>query len=282
MTIVFDGKTFAAQKEVGLRIKIFGLKAKGITPHLVSILIGSNPASKLYVTLKQKAAQRVGATLEVYEIGVRKDADYIIRLIKFLNEKEDVHGIMVQLPLPPRLQKYTSEIVNSIASQKDVDGLRDNSKYLHPTSMAILQVMEEAKRQTQTTDYYAPRIVVVGSTGMVGKPLMKELEKLKYERKKVIKDFSVVGVNSQIKNLKAVTKKADILISATGVAGLITEDMVKRGGLIALDVGAPYGDFNYEQVAKKSKFITPVPGGVGPVTIACLLENLVAAAYNTN
>ena len=277
-TIVFDGREFAANKVMGLKIKSFELLCRGVKPKLVSILIGDNEASKLYLSMKQKFAEKVGAEVEIYEIGLRKDIDYVVRLIKYLNTKEDVHGIMVQLPLPPRLKNYTDEIINSIDPAKDVDGLREDSPYIHPTVLAVLQIIEIARKYTKIkkiknlphSDGKKHEVVcVIGASGMVGKPLVKELRK---------RGFTVLEADEKTKELKEIARKAKIVISATGIPGVIRSKTVRKGGVVSIDVGSPKGDFNYEEIKRKSMFITPVPGGVGPVTISCLLENLIQAA----
>ncbi|MBX4206075.1 bifunctional 5,10-methylenetetrahydrofolate dehydrogenase/5,10-methenyltetrahydrofolate cyclohydrolase [Candidatus Microgenomates bacterium] len=276
--IIFNGREFAQNKEVGLKIKAYQVKlTKGIKPHLVSILIGDDPASKLYTSLKQKIALRIGAEMEIYEIGVRRDADHIVRLIKFLNTKEDVHGIMVQLPLPKRLKEATQEIIQAIDPKKDVDGLRDDSPYIHPTAMACIQILKETKRvfhdsklknlsHSDAINY--DTVCVVGASGMVGRPLVKELNKLRYK---------VLEADAKTKNLKELTKQANIVISATGIENLIKPKMLRKQAIV-IDVGSPKGDVDFEAVKNRTKFITPVPGGVGPVTITCLLENLIQSA----
>lgn len=276
-TIVFNGREYAQNKEVGLRIKAFDVLGKGVKPHLVSILIGDDPASKLYASLKQKVAERVGTSMEIYEIGLRRDSSYIINLIRYLNTKNDVHGIMVQLPLPKRLKADTQKIIDSIDPQKDVDGLREDSPYVHPTSLAVLEIIKAAKKavykpkKTLHPKKLPPpeRVCVIGATGMVGRPLVRELKKLGY---------TVDEVDSKTKKLQDIVRQAKIVVSATGEPGIIRGKTVRKRELIGIDVGAPVGDFNYEEVKKKSVFITPVPGGVGPVTITCLIDNLIAAA----
>lgn len=254
MAIVFDGRAFAAKKEERLKNVVLGLKSKGITPRLASVLVGDDPASNLYVSLKKKVAQRVGIELEV--IGFASE-------IERLNKDESVHGIMVQMPLPEELRGKTQEIINSISPNKDVDGLRNNSKFLHPTSKAVIDILKEAERELKITP---KSVCVVGATGMVGTPLVKELKKEGYE---------VIECNSDTEGLSDKTLSADVLISTTGIAGIITGEMVKEGAVV-IDVGSPVGDVN-PNVSEKATFITPVPGGVGPVTISCLLENLIQA-----
>lgn len=261
MAIIFDGKAFASQKEKDLKMKVSSLRLQGIIPHLSSILIGSDPASRIYVNLKKKAAERIGAELDIYYLNENTKISEILQLINSLNNDEDIQGIMVQLPLPDSLKPAKYEIINSIFLDKDVDGLRTDSKFLHPTSKAVIEILNEAKRRLRLElKNESCKAAVVGETGMVGVPLVKELKKLGYEL-----------INER--------NKADVLISCTGKPKLIEESMVKEGAIV-IDVGSPKGDVDFNSVSKKAGFITPVPGGVGPVTISCLLENLILACYN--
>lgn len=259
MAIIFDGRTFAVRKEEGLKQKVADLRSRGIVPHLASILIGADPASKLYVGLKKKAAERIGAELDIYYLNEGTQLSEILHLIDSLNGDETVQGIMVQLPLPDSLHAAKVEIINSISSEKDVDGLRADSQFLHPTSKAVIDILKEAEKELRIEP---KSTCVVGATGMVGAPLVKELRRLGY-------------------NLTHEREAADVLISCTGKPSLIDGSTVKVGAIV-IDVGSPKGDIEFEAVSKKAGFITPVPGGVGPVTISCLLENLVYACYNSH
>jgi methylenetetrahydrofolate dehydrogenase (NADP+) / methenyltetrahydrofolate cyclohydrolase len=264
MAIVFDGKKFALEKEISLAIRVLGLKTRGVYPKLASILVGNDPASQLYVNLKKKAAVRIGAEVDIYLIKEKSKLEDLILLINTLNEDESVQGIMIQMPIPGDLGKMKDEIVNTIKPEKDVDGLRDDSPFLHPTSKAVIQVIDEAKKDITLKNNI---VTVVGSTGMVGKPLVRELRAQNYE---------VIECNSKTLGLKEKTLQANILISVTGVQNLIEEDMVSFGAIV-IDVGSPKGDVEFAGVSKKAGFISPVPGGVGPITISCLLENLLSA-----
>jgi methylenetetrahydrofolate dehydrogenase (NADP+)/methenyltetrahydrofolate cyclohydrolase len=259
MTVIFDGRAFAVQKETALREKVGRLKKRGRIPKLVSILVGEDPASVLYVNLKKRAVERIGCLLEIVRIPPDTQARELVGEIRSLNKNETVNGIMIQLPLPNGLKASTADIIQEIDPHKDVDGLREDSPFLHPTSKAILEIIEAAKGEG--------RVCVVGSTGMVGRPLVRELKRRGHE---------VSECDSSTKNLKDKTSSADILISVTGEKDLIGKEMVKEGGVF-IDGGAPYPDIN-PAARERARFFTPVPGGVGPVTISCLLENLVEAA----
>lgn len=268
MATIFDGRAFAERKILKLDKEVALLKNHGIHPKLASILIGEDPASKLYVSLKKKKAEGIGAEMDIYFIKERENIETILALIDSLNSDPTAYGIMVQLPLPTNFSKGDKEeIISSIKKEKDVDGLRRDSLFLHPTSKAVIDVINESKK---TVDYGVnTKVCVVGATGMVGAPLVKELKK---------EGYHVSECSQNTEDLKEKTSHADILISATGIPNLITSDMVKKGATL-IDVGSPKGDFDPE-VSKVTGFMTPVPGGIGPITISCLLENLLTAAGN--
>ncbi len=269
MSIIFNGRAFAEEKIKKLGKEIAKLKNRGIYPKLASVLVGEDPASLLYVSLKKKKAEAIGAEMDIYLLKEKETLENILTLIDTLNSDFSVCGIMVQLPLPSKFSKDDKErIINSIKKEKDVDGLKEDSLFLHPTSKAVIDVIDESKKNINYGSN--PVVCVLGATGMVGKPLVKELKK---------EGYKVTECNHDTGDLKEKTSKADILISATGVPSLITCDMVKNGATV-IDVGSPKGDVDFETVSKKTSFITPVPGGIGPITISCLLENLIEASSN--
>lgn len=265
MAIIFDGRTFAADKEEALILKVLALRQKSITPHLVSIIVGEDPASHLYVSLKKKAVERLGGEATIVSLNQNVSLDKVLEVIKFYNNDPEVHGIMIQLPLPGTLTNSKSQILNSIDSKKDVDGLREDTKFLHPTSKAVVDIIDFANGGLDMSEKL--EVVVVGATGMVGAPVVKELKE---------KGYKVIGCDSKTEDLKGKVLQADIVVSATGQPKLITEDMIKKDAIV-VDVGSPVGDCDLD-IKSKASFITPVPGGVGPVTISCLLENLIDAA----
>lgn len=257
MGIIFDGKAYAQKKKTLLSVGVLNLKSKGITPRLATILIGENVTSELYVNLKKKFIEGIGCEVDVYKLPEKVEFKDIEILIKSLNDDDLVHGIMVQLPLPSKLLDFKSQILDLISSKKDVDGLREDSKFLHPTSKAVLEILKIAEAETKKE---AKSVSVIGALGMVGKPLVKELKKLGYEV------------------YETANNESDVMVSATGKTNLITSEMLKED-VIVIDVGSPFGDVSSE-VSKKASFFTPVPGGVGPVTITCLAENLIEASNN--
>ncbi len=268
MAIIFDGRTFAADKEEALILKVLELRQKSISPHLVSIIVGEDPASHLYVGLKKKAVERIGGDVTVVSLPENSSVEKILEVIKWYNTDDQVQGIMVQLPLPGKLSAHKDEILDSINPKKDIDGLRSDSQFLHPTSKAVMDIIDFANGYLDLSKTL--KCVVVGATGMVGAPVVKELRK---------KGYQVTECDSNTSNLKEKTLEADILVSATGYKKLITEDMIKKDAMV-VDVGSPVGDCDLT-IKSKASFITPVPGGVGPVTISCLLENLIEACYNS-
>lgn len=260
--MIFDGKKVAQDKELQSKKEVEDLKRQKIIPKLVSILIGNDPSSKLFLSLKQKAAERIGAELKIVRLDQNIRKEKIVQLIKELNKKKDVNGIMLQLPLPKNFTwDDRNEVINSIDSKKDVDGMREDSKYVTPVVKAVLAVLKFSRKA-------ARRVAVIGAKGFVGKKIVKELKKKGYE---------VEGYDIETENFREKTSKADILISATGVSDLVRGEMVKDGAIV-IDVGSPKGDVRFNEVSKRASLITPVPGGIGPVTISSLLENLIESA----
>ena len=271
---MFDGKDFARKKELELAEKV---KRLDRVPKLVSIVVGEDRASHLYVNLKGEAAKRVGIQFKKIEFKVKSEklkVEEIINIINKLNGDDLVTGIMVQMPLPQDIRDKTFDIVSAIAPEKDVDGLTGRGRFLArrtglgrltflpATVKAVLKILEAEKVAVA-----GKPVVVVGRSRILGRPLAEELRRL---------GAKVTVAHSQTPDLGAVTRTAEILVSATGKPGLVTRDMVKPGAVV-IDVGEPRGDVN-EGVQEVASFVTPVPGGVGPVTVACLIENVVDAA----
>ncbi len=262
MAVVFDGRSYSLKKKTLLTSDVKLLKEKGKYPKMATILVGNDTASILYVNLKKKYIEEIGAELDIYRLPENVEKSEVLSLIKSLNEDKTVNGIMIQLPFPAKITNYKLQIINSIALTKDVDGMREDSKFIPPTVKAILEILKLALFETKKL---VKEIDVVGASGMVGKPLVKKLQKMRY----------VVNQYDKTTPFKGVTFKGQVLISAVGVANLISDDMVKNDAIL-IDVGSPFGDID-PRCENKASFITPVPGGVGPVTISCLAENLVAS-----
>ncbi len=280
---IIDGKKISAEIKNELKVQIEELKKQGKNvPGLAAILVGDNPASHIYVTSKSKSCQEIGMRSIVETLSSDISQNELLDIIKRYNEDDNYHGILVQLPLPKHIDE--DKIIEAIAPEKDVDGF-------HPVSVGNLVIgkdtlvsctpagiQELLKRYN--IDTQGKHVVVVGRSNIVGKPIANLLlQKNKFAN-------SVVTVcHSAAKDLSVFTRQADILIAAIGKAEMIKADMVKEGAVV-IDVGINrvddpssskgyriVGDVAFEEVSKKSSFITPVPGGVGPMTIAMLLSN---------
>lgn len=277
---LLEGKVFAAKLKEEAGKKAQELKAKyGITPGLAVIIVGENPASQVYVRNKHKACTELGFYSEGVELPATTTREELLAEIQRLNNDEKIHGILVQLPLPKELQPYESEVLEAINPLKDVDGfhpvnvgrLVTGQKALVPcTPHGCLRMLELAEIPVEGAN-----AVIIGRSNIVGKPMLHLL---------LGKNATVTICHSRTKNLAGITRQADILVAAVGKAGFVTADMVKPGAAV-IDVGinriAPkklVGDVDFEAVKEVAGAITPVPGGVGLLTIAMLMQNTVEAA----
>lgn len=260
------GKELASEIEGKLKVRVAKLKANGITPTLAAILVGGDIPSQIYIGVKSRAAKRIGIDFLFYELPQDSKEKELLDLIKELNRDKTVHGILVQLPLPRHIN--TDKIIAQIATNKDIDGLKKSSSFSSPAASAVLRLLKYYKIKIQ-----GKRVVIVGSGRLVGRPLWKLLKKVS----------GVVALNRKTQELPQKIKRAEILVSATGAPHLITSDLVNPQ-MVVVDMGGTkdkqghlLGDVDFERVSKIVKAITPVPGGVGPVTVSLLLENLVFA-----
>lgn len=277
---LLEGKVFAAKLKEEAGKKAQEIKAKyGITPGLAVIIVGENPASQVYVRNKHKACTELGFYSEGVELPATTTREELLAEIQRLNNDEKIHGILVQLPLPKELQPYESEVLEAINPLKDVDGfhpvnvgrLVTGQKALVPcTPHGCLRMLELAEIPVEGAN-----AVIIGRSNIVGKPMLHLL---------LGKNATVTICHSRTKNLAEITRQADILVAAVGKAGFVTADMVKPGAAV-IDVGinriAPkklVGDVDFEAVKEVAGAITPVPGGVGLLTIAMLMQNTVEAA----
>lgn len=269
MTIIFDGRKIASEKEKILREKWQALGEKK-NKKLVDILIGESKASKIYLDLKKEAAWRVGINFEEYFWPDSLATKEIIAKIRDLDDDEKVGGIMIQLPLPDPLKLAETEIVNAISPEKDVDCLTatnlgflmmGRSRLLPATVRGIAEILSFAGLDKKNV--VGKNACILGKSNIVGKPLANLL---------INCGATVTVLNHWTKDVASFAKKADLLISATGKKGLIKKTMVKKGAVV-IDAGAPQGDVDFPQVAPLASFITPVPGGVGPMTVVSLLFN---------
>jgi methylenetetrahydrofolate dehydrogenase (NADP+) / methenyltetrahydrofolate cyclohydrolase len=263
MTHIFDGRAAAKEIEVRLLKKVTTLKSKGITPKLVSIVIGDEEGALMYQRMKQKAAERIGGILEIVQFAEDTELIKLIELIQKLNTDNSVHGIMIQLPLPSNFSSEDREqIIQAINPKKDVDGLLDNTNFVTPVVRAILVAFDDLVAMKDEKE-----VVVLGAAGFVGKKTVTELES---------RSYSVIQVDKSTENYNEKIKSANALICTTNSPEFVTQEMLNEGVSI-IDIGAPVGNVKKDAYSKCS-FVTPVPGGIGPVTIACLMENLVVAA----
>ncbi|OGX80327.1 bifunctional methylenetetrahydrofolate dehydrogenase/methenyltetrahydrofolate cyclohydrolase [Exiguobacterium sp. SH31] len=275
MAVVIDGKQIAASYRETLKDQVTALRARSITPKLKVILIGDDPASHSYVRGKERAAKEIGIDSQILRFDDDMTEADLLKLIDLLNEDQAVHGILVQLPLPNHIDE--SRVIMRISPDKDVDGFHPENvgkmmlgldTLLPCTPHGILHLVK-----TQT-DLVGKHVVVVGRSQIVGKPVgMLFLNE----------SSTVTYCHSKTADLGAMTRQADILIVAVGRAGLVTADMVKPGAIV-IDVGVNrvdnrlVGDVDYEGVKDVASAITPVPGGVGPMTITMLMHNTVEVA----
>ncbi len=280
MSKIIDGKIISASVKERVKAEVQELNSKGISVGLAVIIVGEDPASKVYVANKKKACEALGIVSEEYALPESTTNEELLSLIYELNHKDSINGILCQLPLPKHLDEKL--IINSIDPEKDVDAF-------HPTNVGKIMigdyyflpctpagVMEMLA--FEGIEVEGKNCVVIGRSNIVGKPMNMLL---------LHKNGTVTICHSKTKNLKEICKNADILVAAVGRPKFVTADMVKIGAVV-IDVGINRvdgklcGDVDYENVAPLSSAITPVPGGVGPMTIAMLMQNTLTAAKKQN
>jgi methylenetetrahydrofolate dehydrogenase (NADP+) / methenyltetrahydrofolate cyclohydrolase len=274
---IINGKVLAQQIEEEVRSGVEDLKSgRGVTPGLATVLVGDDPASKMYVRMKHRACERVGIRAEDHFLPAETSQEELLSLINTLNRDKNVHGILLQLPLPKHL--LPQEAMESIAPEKDADGF-------HPYNMGKLMIGDEGPVPCTPhgviralEEYNVPvkgkNVVIVGHSNVVGKPMAAMF---------LNRNATVSICHVFTDDLKKYTLGADILVVATGVKHLVKADMVKEGAVI-FDAGITkegdgvYGDVDFENVIKKASLITPVPGGVGPLTVAMLIKHVLSCA----
>lgn len=276
---IIDGKQVAARCREELKQQVAALRARGIIPGLAVILVGEDPASQVYVRNKHRACEELGIHSEQYTLSADTDRQTLLDLITELNGREEVDGILVQLPLPGHLDE--KEILSAIDPAKDVDSFHPQNVgrlvigdyFFAPcTPSGILTLIDSAG-----VDLTGKECVVIGRSNIVGKPMALML---------LHRNATVTVCHSKTRDLPSVTRRADVLISAVGKAGFVTADMVKPGAVV-IDVGMNRnqagklcGDVDFESVSRVAGYLTPVPGGVGPMTITMLLRSTVLSAQN--
>lgn len=279
---IIDGKKVSAQVKEKVRLETQALKEKyGITPGLAVVIVGDDPASRVYVNNKKKACELVGFTSEEYALPASTTQEELLELVHTLNEKKDINGILVQLPLPKHLDDKA--VIEAISPQKDVDAFHavnvgkimlGEYDFLPCTPAGVMEMLHAYDIPVEGKE-----CVVIGRSNIVGKPMGMLL---------LHENGTVTICHSRTKNLAEVCQRADILVAAVGIAKFVKADMVKEGAVV-IDVGMDRdengklcGDVDFENVKDKCSFITPVPGGVGPMTISTLMKNTLKACMLQN
>ncbi len=274
MARLIDGKLISTQIKDELREEVAGMKEQGIVPCLAVIQVGKDPASSVYVNNKKKACAYIGIESLSYEVEETITQEELLNIIQELNQNPKVNGILVQLPLPKHIDE--NAVIQAISPEKDVDGFHPETVgkmcigtngFLPCTPAGIIQLLKRSDIEIEGKE-----CVIVGRSNIVGKPMAMLLLR---------ENGTVTITHSRTKDLKEVTKRADILIAALGKSKFITSEYVKEGAVV-IDVGIHRnennklcGDVDFEDVVDKVSAITPVPGGVGPMTIAMLMDNCV-------
>ena len=288
--LILSGKEVSLAVKSDLKGRIEKLAEKGIKPGLTAVLVGEDPASQVYVRSKERQSAKLGFNSQVLRLDVTTSQDELLKVVQDLNRDDMVHGILVQLPLPKHIDSQM--IIETIDPNKDVDGFHpvsvgklvlDLDGFVSCTPAGILEIMKYYKIETT-----GKHVVVVGRSNIVGKPMANLMI-----QKKDLGNATVTLVHTRTPDMGLHTRQADILIAAAGVPEFITEDMVKEG-VVVIDVGINrvddnstekgyrlVGDVDFANVSGKCAAITPVPGGVGPMTIAMLLSNTVKSAENS-
>ncbi len=267
MTFIFDGRDYFSQKIKNLKKKIGKYRIKP-SPNLASILVAPDKASLFYTSLKKKVLEDLGGSLSVYEFDDRVSKAELAVLIDRLNKDKSVHGIMIQLPLP---SYFSAEdrgfLISKIDPKKDVDGMGNNSFFENPAARAVLEAINYAVNIVRLPLREAPcKVAVLGAGGFEGSKIVDLLSR---------KGFDVIGIDKESVDKKELIKTADIVVSATGSAGIVEAQDIKIGAVI-VDLGYPKPDVR-KDVVGKAAFLSPVPGGVGPLTVYFLMENLFSA-----
>lgn len=281
MSVILDGKETARKTRERLKDEVTEMKKKGLKPKLAVIMVGDDNSSKIYVKNKSKACDEIGIDFEEHLLPEKTEMKELLGLIDELNNNKDINGILLQSPIPGHLD--INEAFRRISPEKDVDGFNPmnvgklvlaQNTFISCTPFGIIKLLEEYDIPIE-----GKNAVIIGRSNIVGKPMLQCL---------LNKNATVTICHSKTKNLKDITKNADILISAIGKTKYVTKDMVKDDAVV-IDVGINRnsegkvcGDVDFDSVKDKVSYITPVPGGVGPMTIAMLMNNVVKATKIQN
>lgn len=280
MAVLIDGKELAKEIRRELKEKVKILKEKGVNPKLAVIMVGKDPGSAVYVKNKSKACEKVGIEFEEFLYDEGTSEKELLDVIDKLNNDDSIHGILLQSPVPKGID--INKAFRRISPMKDIDGFNPvnvgnlcigEDTFVSCTPYGIIKMLEKYNIETE-----GKNAVILGRSNIVGKPMIQCM---------LNKNCTVTVCHSRTKNIENITQNADILISAIGKPKFVKENMIKDGcvvidvGINRLEDGTICGDVDFENVKNKAAYITPVPGGVGPMTIAMLLSNLVKAAEKT-
>lgn len=281
MAKIIDGKVISQAVKDEVAAEVTQLKKQGVTPGLAVIIVGDDPASRVYVNNKKKACEQLGMFSKEYTMPADTTEEELLGLIKDLNCDPQINGILCQLPLPKHLNEEL--VINTIVPEKDVDAFHPQNvgkimlgdyDFLPCTPAGIMEMLKY-----ENIDITGKHCVVIGRSNIVGKPMAMLL---------LHKNATVTICHSKTQDLAGVCKQADVLVAAVGRANFVSADMVKEGavvidvGINRLENGKLCGDVNFSDVEPKASYITPVPGGVGPMTIATLMKNTLTAAKRQN
>jgi len=279
MAEIIDGKELAKNIRKNLKVEVNKLKENGINPKMAVIMVGNDPASSVYVKNKSKACEKVGIEFEEFLFEENIEEEVLLETIEKLNKDDSVHGILLQCPVPKHIN--TNKALRTISPKKDIDGFNPvnvgnltigEDAFISCTPYGVIKMLEAYNIETE-----GKKAVILGRSNIVGKPMIQCM---------LNKNATVTVCHSRTKNIEEIVKQADIVIAAIGKPKFVTENMVKEGavvidvGINRLDDGTICGDVDYDNLVNKASYITPVPGGVGPMTIAMLLNNVVKAAKN--
>lgn len=275
--VIISGKELAQEKRIEMKQQVDTLKQKGVTPGLAVILVGEDPASQSYVRAKEKACKETGIHSEIDIVSTTITETELLQKIETLNKADHIHGILVQLPLPDHISE--KKVIETIDPDKDVDGfhpinigrmMTGQEGFLPCTPFGIVEMIK-----SKNIEIEGKHVVIVGRSNIVGKPVGQLL---------LNENATVTYCHSRTKNMKEFTRSADILVVAVGKPHFISKEDVKEGAVV-IDVGVNrndegklIGDVKFDQVKEVASYITPVPGGVGPMTITMLLNNTVLSA----
>lgn len=280
MAEILNGKEFAKKVRKQVKEEVEALKEKGVNPKLAVIMVGNNSSSEVYVRNKSKACEKTGIEFEEFLMGENTEENELLELIEKLNHDDSIHGILLQSPVPKHID--INKAFRKISPDKDVDGFNPinvgnlsigEDCFISCTPYGVIKLLEEYNIELEGKE-----AVVLGRSNIVGKPMAQCL---------LSKNATVTTCHSRTKEIDKVIKRADIVIAAIGKSNFVKKEMIKDGAVVVdvginrLEDGSLVGDVDYEEVSKVASYITPVPGGIGPMTIAMLVSNVAKAARMT-